>query len=163
MVKPPMEVDIQSGKSQSGFAYMALLVVIAASLMALSAAMPDKYQQAKREREAQLIFAGQQYSNAIRLFYENPHVSVKRYPENFEELLEDKRTPKPMHHLRHLYKDPMTDTTEWGLVKNTEDQIIGVFSLSEGQPLRTDFSLYPTVVVVGGEEYNDWKFVYLSN
>lgn len=158
-----MEADIQSGKQQGGFAYMALLVVIAASLMSLSAAMPDKYQQAKREREAQLLFAGEQYSNAIRLFYENPFVSVKRYPDNFDELLEDKRTPKPMHHLRKLFPDPMTGSTEWGLVKNAENQIMGVYSLAKGQPLRTHFSLYPSVIVVGGEEYNDIKFVYLPD
>lgn len=159
-----MEPFTMTGKHQQrGFAYMALLVVIAASLMTLSAAMPDKYQQAKREREAQLLFVGEQYANAIRLFYENPHVAVKRYPENFDELLVDKRTPNAMHHLRRLYKDPIIGSTDWGLVKNAEKQIMGVYSLSKGQPLRTDFSRHRSVVVVGGEEYNDIKFVYLRN
>lgn len=148
---------------QNGFAYMALLVVISASLLTLSAALPDKYQQAKREKEAQLLFIGQQYSNAIRLFYENPNVSIKRYPETLDELLEDNRTPKVMHHLRQMYSDPMTGSLNWGLVKNAEEQVMGVYSLSKGQPLKTDFSRYPQVVVVGGEEYNDIKFVYLRN
>jgi len=144
-----------------GFAYMSLLVVISASLIALSVALPDKYQQAKREREAQLLFVGQQYVRAIKLFYENPLVSIKRYPETFEELLVDNRTAKPLHHLRKLYPDPMTGTYDWGLVKNTENQIMGVYSLSRNKPLRTDFTSFPSVVVVGGEEYEDIKFVYL--
>lgn len=148
---------------QLGFAYMALLVVISASLLALSAALPDKYQQAKREREAELLFVGQQYSNAIRLFYENPFVGLKRYPENLDELLVDNRTPKPMHHLRKLYKDPITGTSDWGLVYNSEKRIVGVYSLSTERPLRRNFGRQPTVVVVGGEEYKDIKFVYLVN
>jgi hypothetical protein len=146
---------------QTGFAYMSLLVVITASLIALSVALPDKYQQAKREREAQLVFVGQQYVRAIKLFYENPLVSIKRYPETIDELLVDKRTAKSLHHLRKLYTDPMTDSYDWGLVKNAEKQIMGVYSLSKNKPLRTDFSALPSVVVVGGEEYNDIKFVYL--
>lgn len=159
-----MAASTMNGKKrQLGFAYMALLVVIAASLLALNAAMPDIYQQAKREREAQLLFIGQQYSHAIRLFYENPHVVIKRYPESLDELLVDDRTPRPMHHLRKLYKDPITGSSEWGLVKNEERQIMGVFSLSEGKPLRKNFRGYPGVIVVGGNEYNDIKFVYLHN
>lgn len=148
-------------KYQAGFAYMALLVVIGASLLALSAAIPDKYHQAKREREAQLLFVGEQYSNAIRSFYENRFVTVKRYPESLSELLEDDRTPEPMHHLRKLYPDPITKSMEWGLIKNEQEQIMGVYSLSEDKPLRTNYSGHPTVII-SGEEYNDIKFVYIQ-
>lgn len=147
-------------KRQSGFAYMALLVVITASLFALSAAIPDIYQQAKREREAQLLFVGQQYANAIRHFYNNPNANLKRYPESLEELLVDNRTQKPMHHLRQLYRDPMTDSFKWGLVQNEEEEIMGVYSLSEGKILRTNYQGYPDVLV-GGDRYKDIKFVYL--
>lgn len=147
-------------KSQDGFAYMALLVVIAASLLTLSVAMPDKYQQAKREREAQLFFVGEQYVNAIDRFYNNPFVAEKRYPESLDELLEDDRTPQAMHHLRRLYPDPITNSSEWGLVKNEELQIMGVYSLSEASPLKTDYSEYPSIVS-SGNGYDDIKFVYI--
>lgn len=146
---------------QAGFAYMALLVVISASLLSLSAAIPDKYQQAKREREAQLFFVGEQISSAIKSYYNNPLVTEKRYPESLDELLVDDRTPKPMHHLRKLYQDPMTSSMEWGLVKNEEMQIVGVYSLSEGKPLKTNYSAFPSVVV-NGDEYYDIKFVYIA-
>lgn len=148
-------------KPQYGFAYMALLVVIFASTLALSVALPDKYQQAKRERETQLLFVGQQYANAIKSFYENPYVSVKRYPETLDELLVDNRTAQPRHHLRQLYKDPIRDSSEWGLLTNEEDQIIGVFSLSKDTPLRTNFGLETMVAIASGDKYEDIKFVYL--
>lgn len=159
-----MEASTTTGsRAQCGFAYMALLVVISASLLSLSAALPDKYQQAKREREAQLLFVGQQYSNAIRLYYENPLVAVKRYPESLDQLLVDDRSPEPKHHLRQLYQDPITGSPDWGLVKNAEGEIMGVYSLSKGKPLRQNFAGQAEVIVVGGEEYNDIKFVYLRN
>lgn len=140
---------------------MALLVVVFASSLALGAALPDKYQQAKRERETQLLFAGQQYASAIKLFYENPYVSVRRYPETLNELLIDNRTPVPRHHLRQLYRDPITGSAEWGVVKNEEDQIIGVFSLSKATPLRTNFGEQEMVAIAAGGKYEDIKFVYL--
>lgn len=146
---------------QVGFAYMALLVVISASLLALSAAIPDKFQQAKREREAQLFFVGQQITNAIESYYNNPLVTEKHYPETLDELLVDDRSPKPMHHLRKLYRDPMTSSKEWGLVKNEEMQIVGVYTLSEGKPLKTNYSAYSSVVV-NGDQYYDIKFVYIA-
>jgi len=162
--KQVMALSTMSGnRSQDGFAYMSLLVVITASLIALSVALPDKYQQAKREREAQLMFVGQQYVRAIKGFYENPLVSIKRYPDSLDELLIDERTAKPLHHLRQLYPDPMTESQQWGLVKNSEEQIMGVYSLSQNRPLRTDFSSFPLVVVEGVEKYEDLKFVYLVN
>lgn len=145
----------------SGFAYMALLVVVFASSLALGVALPDKFQQAKRERETQLLFVGQQYANAIRLFYENPYVSVRRYPQTLDELLVDNRTPVPRHHLRQRYRDPITETSEWGLVQNEEDQIIGVYSLSKDKPLRTNFGEQDMVAIAAGDKYEDIKFVYL--
>jgi len=148
-------------KRHGGFAYMALLVVIFASSLALSVALPDKYQQAKRERETQLLFVGQQYANAIRSFYENPYVSIKRYPDTLDELLVDNRTAVPRHHLRQLYRDPITGSKEWGVLRNEEDQIIGVFSLSKDTPLRTNFGLETMVGIAAGDKYEDIKFVYL--
>jgi type II secretory pathway pseudopilin PulG len=141
---------------------MALLVVIAASSIALTTALPDLYQTAKREREAQLLFVGRQYSEAIRRFYENPLVVIKRYPNSLDELVTDNRSLRPRHHLRKLYPDPMTGRLDWGLIKNEQDQIMGVYSQSGGKPLRTDFARHSvTEVAGGGQQYADFKFVYL--
>jgi len=147
----------------SGFAYMSLLVVVAISSLMLTVAMPDIYQTAKREREEQLLFVGQQYQRAIQNFYENRFVAIKRYPNNFEELLEDNRTPKPQHFLRKRYRDPITMTNDWGLVLNEQDQIMGVYSLSDAPLLKTNFKSERVLVsnVDGARQYSDLKFVYL--
>jgi type II secretory pathway pseudopilin PulG len=156
---------MRTGNSARGFAYMALLVVISASLLTLSAAMPDKFQQAKRADEAQLLFAGRQYQQAIERFYNNRFVPIKRYPSSLAELIEDNRTAKPQHHLRRLYRDPMTDDGQWGLVLNEQEQVMGVYSLSEQTLVKTAFDSERIRVSnpTGATRYSDLKFVYISS
>ncbi|MBD3635266.1 MAG: type II secretion system protein [Methylophaga sp.] len=159
-----MALCIMNGEvRQHGFAYMALLVAIAGSLLLLSVAMPDKYHQGKREREAQLLFAGQQYQMAIERFYQNRFVTIKRYPNNLQELMMDNRNVRPQYHLRRLYPDPMTVEGDWGLVLNEQDQIMGVYSLSDQTLIRTRFHSERIRVSnpAGARYYSDLKFVYL--
>lgn len=167
MVRHLMGHTIMTGKFYriSGFAYMALLLMVAVSSLMLTVAMPDIYQTAKREREAQLFFVGQQYQRAIQRFYENRFVPIKRYPNSFDELLDDNRSLKPQHHLRQIYRDPITQSTEWGLVLNEQDQIMGVYSLSQGSVLKTHIQGHGVTVsnVAGAQKYSDLKFVYLPN
>lgn len=146
-----------------GFAYMALLVVVAASAIAMTVAIPDVYHTAKREREAQLFFVGQQYQMAIQRFYQNPDVVIKRYPISLEELLVDNRSAKPHYHLRRLYPDPMTEQGDWGLLLNEQNQIMGVYSLSEQTLLKVAFDSKRIRVSnpAGARHYSDLKFVYL--
>lgn len=152
-------------KTQRGFAYMALLVVIFSSLLVLTKAMPDIYQTAKREREAQLFFVGQQYQRAIANFYENRFVAIKRYPRSFDELLVDNRSPKAQHYLRKRYRDPITQTNNWGLILNEQDQIMGVYSLSNGHVLKKNIEGEHVTIsnVAGAEQYSDLKFVYVPS
>ena len=56
----------------------------------------------QREKEAELLFRGEQYREAIASYYKKE----QRYPQSLEELLEDKRYPMPVRHLRRLYRDP---------------------------------------------------------
>jgi hypothetical protein len=150
---------------QAGFAYMALLVVVFASLLMLTRAMSDIYQTAKREREAQLFFAGEQYQRAIESFYENRFVVIKRYPQSLSELLVDERSIKVQHHLRQIYYDPVSQTKDWGLLLNGQSQIMGVYSRSQGKLLKTHFDAerVRTSNSAGAQQYSDLKFVYLPN
>ena len=160
-----MEVTILTGKRQSaGFAYMALLVVIAASLIVLSSAIPDIYQTAKREREVQLFFVGEQYRSAIKRYYQNPKVSSRAYPDNLKQLVSDDRTAKPSHYLRRLYRDPMTRDGKWGLILNENNKIIGVYSRSQQKLLKQNFDHNIVTVMdqTGSRQltYSDLKFMF---
>ena len=61
----------------------------------------------------QLIRAyGNAYQAAIASYYKKD----QRYPASLEALLEDKRYPMPVRHLRKLYADPMTGEPDWMLI-----------------------------------------------
>ncbi|MDE3156071.1 MAG: type II secretion system protein [Acidobacteriota bacterium] len=75
-----------------------LLVGIAVMSILLSVAMPVWHQQMQREKEAELIFRGEQYQHAIILFQRKYGAAL---PPNVQVLLDQK-------FLRKKYKDPIT-------------------------------------------------------
>ena len=147
---------------QKGFAYLILLFVLAAIALTLTSASQDVDQNAQREREAELLFIGKQFHNAIASYYEKSPNSNKQFPKKLEDLVTDNRSLKPARHLRKIYIDPMTGKAEWGLVKNEQDMIIGIYSTSDLTPLRSHFDI--DIKQMFGENplstYSDWKFVY---
>ena len=149
-------------KSASGFAYIALLASLAILMMALTSASESIAQNAKREREQQLFFVGEQFLNAIGSYYENSSQGAKQYPKTLESLLKDNRYINPDRHLRQIYNDPITNDVFWGLVKNKQQQIIGVFSTSSEEVLITNFDSKVVSVDIkqGILIYSDLKFIY---
>jgi len=77
---------------------VALLVGLSIMAVALSVALPTWRTFAQREREAELVFRGQQYARAIAL-YQRQYANA--FPPNLD-LLVDQRF------LRRKYKDPIT-------------------------------------------------------
>ena len=94
-------------QGRQGFTLVALVVITTVMTILVAAAMPMWSQIVKRDREAELVFRGLQYAEAIRVF----QLRFGRQPVSLEELL----SAKPRC-LRQLWKDPMTDSGEWGLV-----------------------------------------------
>ena len=84
-----------------GMAMAALLVALGVMSVMLIVLLPAWSTQAKREREAELIFRGEQYARAIRLFTGRQGGGVGVLPPNVDVLVREK-------FLRKKYKDPMT-------------------------------------------------------
>jgi type II secretory pathway pseudopilin PulG len=141
-----------------GFTYLALLFAVAIMAAGLASVGEVWRTVLQREKEAQLLFVGEQFRRAIGSFYEYP-AAERRYPRSLEELLLDPRHPGVLRHLRRIYGDPMTGKPEWGLVTAPDGQIVGVFSLSEDEPIRRRF-LDPYRGFANASHYSDWKFVY---
>lgn len=89
-----------------GYAMAALLVGMSIMAVALSVALPIWSTAAKREREAELIFRGEQYARAIGLFQRK---YANAYPPNLDVLLNER-------FLRKKYKDPMIEDGEFQLL-----------------------------------------------
>ena len=90
-------------RKRDGYAMAALLVGLAVMAIMLSVAMPTWKQMVQREKEAELVFRGQQYARAIGLFQRK---YAATFPPDVETLVRGK-------FLRKKYKDPMVPDGEF--------------------------------------------------
>jgi type II secretory pathway pseudopilin PulG len=139
---------------ERGFSYLGVLFVVALMGMLLAAAGEAWHTQAMREREAELLFVGDQYRKAITRY----HAAGGRYPRELAELLKDPRRPDTQRYLRKLYADPVTGKNEWGLVKSADGGIAGVHSLSEAKPFKVAGFRQEYAGFEGKQKYSDWLF-----
>ena len=146
-------------KSQLGFTYMGLLMVIAIAGIGMAGVGIVWHQESQREREKELLFIGAEYRKAIGSYYENSPVGTKQYPQTLQELLLDKRSPNIMRHIRKLYADPFAHNKAWNLVLE-QGQITGVYSTAESKPIKkTGFSSIEESFSEAAT-YKDWRFIY---
>lgn len=150
----------QRSARQQGFTYLGLLFVIALMGVALALTGVVWHAAQKREKERQLLFVGNQYRKAIEAYYNRSPGSVKQYPKELSELLKDPRHPVPQRYLRRIYPDPVTGKAEWGLVKTRDGRIMGVFSLSEGEPVKQGNFREADKGLEGKMHYAEWRFTY---
>jgi hypothetical protein len=114
---------------------------------------------ARREKEAELLFIGNQYRRAIGLFYESTPGVVKRYPRELADLIEDPRQPGMQRHIRKLYPDPITGK-EWVIIRGADGGVQGVQSASEAAPLKIAGFRVRDASFEGAGKYADWKFIH---
>ncbi len=145
---------------QSGFTYLAILFAVAIAGVALAGTGINWGQENQREKERELLYVGNQFRQAIALYYERTPGAIKRYPAKLEDLLTDSRYVTPQHYLRALYRDPITKKKEWGLIVAPEGGIMGVHSLSDAVPLKTANFSYADQAFEGSTKYSAWVFAY---
>ena len=148
------------GKSQAGFTYIALLIAIAVAGAGLAAVGELASHASQRDKEAELLAIGGEMRQAIGQYYERSPGGAKRYPKDLEELLEDKRQPVPQRYLRRIYADPITGKPDWGVVEAPSGGIMGVYSPSEREPIRTGNFRPEEESFAQARRYAEWKFVY---
>ena len=81
---------------------MGFLIFLAVAGLGLASFGEIASHASQREKEAELLFRGNQFREGIASYYKKE----QRYPHSLEQLLEDKRYPMPVRHLRKLYRDP---------------------------------------------------------
>lgn len=144
---------MSSGSRQSGFTYLTALLLLVAVVGAGLASIAEIWSHARqREKEAELLWIGNQFKQAIGLYYQRSPGAVKRYPEKLEDLVEDRRFLTTQRYLRRIYADPMTGKAEWALIAAPAGGFVGVRSLSTKAPLRRRSDT--------AGNYSDWKFIY---
>ncbi|MEM1183047.1 MAG: type II secretion system protein, partial [Acidobacteriota bacterium] len=104
-------------------AYNLVVLTVAVTLLNvwIASVLPLWSGQIQRDKEAELIFRGLQYAEAIRLF----QLRNNRLPTKLEELIEVE--PRS---IRQLYENPMREDGRWGLIP------MGVNVGGPGQPVQ---------------------------
>jgi type II secretory pathway pseudopilin PulG len=146
-----------SAGRQRGFTLLGLLLVVGVMGAGLAAYGQIASHAAQREKEAELIFRGRQYRQAIESYYRKDQT----YPRSLGELLADNRYPSAVRHLRRLYADPITGKAQWGLMQTPDGNgIMGVYSTSEDPPVKSGGFALADGHFAGAKSYKDWQFFH---
>ena len=147
--------------NQRGITLIVVLVMIV--LIGLSAGLAGQSWRAlvQREREAELLWRGDQYRKAIASYYgavgQGGIAGLQTYPNRLEDLLRDPRTPATKRHLRRLYPDPMTGEP-FEVLKDPGGRLNGVRSSSLEEPFQKDGFPSDYQDFSDAETYTAWEF-----
>src|SRR6516162_702191 len=98
-------------RAEAGYALIVVMIAVTVLIIGLLTVLPSTYQEARREREEELIFRGNQYARAIYLFQQR----FRRYPSSVNELLHTNN----LSFLRKPWPDPMTPKGKWRFIHAT--------------------------------------------
>jgi type II secretory pathway pseudopilin PulG len=93
-------VAVVHSKGDRGYAMAALLITMSVMAIMMTVALPTWRQMTQREKEAELVFRGEQYARALTLFQSKNGPGTT--PPTFDLLVEQR-------FLRKKYKDPITN------------------------------------------------------
>jgi type II secretory pathway pseudopilin PulG len=141
---------------QAGFTYIGLLVTVVILGLMLTAASRVWSVSEQRERETQLLFAGDEIRMAIAAYFASGH----QYPLSLQDLLTDSRSPTPRRYLRRLYRDPMTGEADWTLLPAPGGGIMGVASRSTLTPIKRAGFSQIDISFANTDCYCSWQFVF---
>ena len=107
-----------------------------------------------------LVWIGLQFRKALREYYMDNQDKPDRYPRTLEELTDPKGQLVPKRYLRRVYIDPMTGTTDWGVVRSPGGGILGVYSKAAGEPRKKHGLPKELESFDKAASYREWLFAF---
>lgn len=154
---------MRSGKrsgagGQGGYTYLLVLFLVATLGFGAAQTGIVWHQAAEREREAELLYRAADIARALGSYRSKSPVGSPVMPQTLDDLVQDKRFPMPVRHLRRVWRDPFTGEADWVLVR-AGGGIVGLHSRSEGKPIRVN-DLPPELDPGAGgvERRSEWLF-----
>jgi type II secretory pathway pseudopilin PulG len=119
-------------KNEKGYTLAVVVVFTSVLLVGLSEAMINWQKAMQREREEELIFRGKQFIRAIDLWQ-------RKFPNTWPTTIDALLNTNNVRFLRKKWKDPITNSEEWRLIKMNPDGSISGLTIipSEGLPGAT--------------------------
>jgi hypothetical protein len=134
------------------------MVLLAAAGWTVAEYAQSAAAERQRDAEAELLWVGRQYRQAIESYYNGTPMGVKQLPMKLEDLTEDKRFPNPRRHLRKIYPDPMNPSAPLKVVKRGAF-IVGVYSESPAEPFRKAGFETGEEAFAEATALSEWRFV----
>jgi type II secretory pathway pseudopilin PulG len=150
---------LKTRSRQQGAVLLVVLLFVLVTTLGASSLVEMHQTQTRREKEEQLLFAGDQYRRAIASYYGMvPPGGARALPRTIEDLLNDQRFTKPVQHLRRAYPDPMTGRVDWELVQGVGG-FVGVRSRSTMEPFKKSGFEMRYRIFENRASYAQWEFV----
>lgn len=110
-------------RRDSGYALLLMMFFLALLVLSMAEAAPTVLSSVQREREAEMVWRGRQYTRGIRMYY----MKMKRFPTSMDDLTKPKTG---IRFMRQAYKDPMNQVDgSWRLIYvGPNGQLIGSLS-----------------------------------
>ncbi len=151
----------QLPRQSAGFTYAGILFAIVILGLALGMAGTMWSTSDRRDREARLLWTGDQYRRAIRSYYLKGPPGMHQFPQSLDDLIADQRGPVMLRHLRRLYVDPMSGDAAWQLERQGDGAIVGVRSVSMQRPIKQTGFDPEDAAFETASCYCDWVFEYV--
>jgi type II secretory pathway pseudopilin PulG len=146
-------------KCINGFAYIALLVMVATIGLISVASLQLGVVTQRRGAEAELLYIGQEFQDALASYANASPPGTLPYPKSLEDLLRDPRYPGVRRHLRKIYVDPVTAKDNWVLITAPGGGIAGLHSASNLTPIKISGFDQSFVGFEGAVSYREWRFM----
>ena len=154
-------MNTEMHRRPGGFTYLGVLFALALLGMSLAAAGSVWAIESRRTREAELLWVGNQFRNAISSYVRSAPGGFHSYPRELTDLIDDQRGPVAARHLRRIYNDPITGQADWETIRSPDGFILGVASRSLKKPIKTSGFGSADTFFEQAQCYCDWRFVYL--
>lgn len=141
---------------QRGYTYLMVLAAVVVIGILAEVATVAQSRIVRADKEAELLFRGLAYRDAIRRYYEAEE--PKRFPRTLQDLVADPRLAR-QRHIRELYPDPFEG--EWTLIRAADGGIQGVASASRLEPLKQAEFRPGLEQFAGAVSYTEWLFEYV--
>jgi type II secretory pathway pseudopilin PulG len=153
---------LRSSRSlQGGFTYLGLIILVTVIGMVGAATLKIGALMQRAQMEEELLDIGAAFSAALQSYAAATPKGQPLQPPSLQELLKDPRTPALRRHLRKIFVDPATGSTEWAIVYQAEKGsggVVAVYSLSQARPLKIGNFDARFVGFEGKQHLSDWKF-----
>ncbi|MDB5933922.1 MAG: type secretion system pseudopilin PulG [Massilia sp.] len=146
-------------RRQGGFTYLGLIILVTVIGLVGAATLKIDALLRRAAAEEDLLAIGAAFSAALESYAAATPQGQPKQPPSLQELLKDPRTPTVRRHLRKIFVDPVTGSTQWGIVYRARQAgVVAVYSLSQAQPLKIGNFAARFAGFENKQHLSDWKF-----